>query len=119
MSTRLTSQKIAPLPQRPASKSLEAHCQKLQTLHLRSLFSGDPKREQRLTAEAAGRVSDSDEGRWTIKAAIYEAVPAPVLTSALHEWFSSRRSLVPEQASPRDALPVRRPHREVEVARTL
>ena len=38
----------------------------------------------------AGRVSDSGEGRWTIKAAIDEAVPAPVLSSALYERFSSR-----------------------------
>jgi 6-phosphogluconate dehydrogenase len=38
----------------------------------------------------AGRVSDSGEGRWTIKAAIDEAVPAHVLTAALHERFSSR-----------------------------
>ena len=37
-----------------------------------------------------GRVSDSGEGRWTIKAAIDEAVPAPVLSSALYERFSSR-----------------------------
>lgn len=41
-------------------------------------------------AEFAGRVSDSGEGRWTIKAAIDEAVPAPVLTTALFERFSSR-----------------------------
>ena len=38
----------------------------------------------------AGRVSDSGEGRWTIKAAIDEAVPAPVLTAALYERFCSR-----------------------------
>jgi 6-phosphogluconate dehydrogenase len=53
-----------------------------------------------LTAEAlaesptlegfGGRVSDSGEGRWTIKAAIDEAVPAPVLTTALYERFTSR-----------------------------
>jgi 6-phosphogluconate dehydrogenase len=53
-----------------------------------------------LTAEAlandpalskfAGRVSDSGEGRWTIKAAIDEGVPVPVLTTALYERFSSR-----------------------------
>ncbi|HVA58575.1 MAG TPA: decarboxylating 6-phosphogluconate dehydrogenase [Gemmatimonadaceae bacterium] len=53
-----------------------------------------------LTAEAllgapdlssyAGRVSDSGEGRWTVKAAIDEAVPAPVLTTALYQRFSSR-----------------------------
>ncbi len=38
----------------------------------------------------AGRVSDSGEGRWTIKAAVDEAVPAPVLTCALFERFTSR-----------------------------
>jgi 6-phosphogluconate dehydrogenase len=37
-----------------------------------------------------GRVSDSGEGRWTIKAGIDEAVPTPVLTAALYERFSSR-----------------------------
>ena len=41
-------------------------------------------------AEFSGRVSDSGEGRWTIKAAIDEAVPAPVLSTALYERFSSR-----------------------------
>jgi 6-phosphogluconate dehydrogenase len=45
----------------------------------------DPKLE-----EFQGRVSDSGEGRWTIKAAIDEAMPVPVLTSALFERFSSR-----------------------------
>ncbi len=38
----------------------------------------------------AGRVSDSGEGRWTIKAAVDEAVPTPVLSAALYERFSSR-----------------------------
>ena len=37
-----------------------------------------------------GRVSDSGEGRWTIKAAIDEAVPAPVLSAALYQRFTSR-----------------------------
>jgi 6-phosphogluconate dehydrogenase len=37
-----------------------------------------------------GQVSDSGEGRWTIKAAIDEAVPAPVLTASVYERFSSR-----------------------------
>jgi 6-phosphogluconate dehydrogenase len=41
-------------------------------------------------SQFAGRVSDSGEGRWTIKAAIDEAVPSPVLTTALYERFSSR-----------------------------
>ena len=41
-------------------------------------------------AEFEGHVSDSGEGRWTIKAAIDEGVPVPVLSSALYERFSSR-----------------------------
>jgi 6-phosphogluconate dehydrogenase len=45
----------------------------------------DPK-----LSKFAGRVSDSGEGRWTIKAAIDEGVPVPVLTSALYERFTSR-----------------------------
>jgi 6-phosphogluconate dehydrogenase len=50
-----------------------------------SALTGDPELK-----EFAGRVSDSGEGRWTIKAAIDEAVPAPVLTAALYERFASR-----------------------------
>ncbi|MGH9448639.1 MAG: phosphogluconate dehydrogenase (NAD(+)-dependent, decarboxylating), partial [Terriglobia bacterium] len=38
----------------------------------------------------AGRVSDSGEGRWTIMAAIEEGSPAPVLSAALYQRFSSR-----------------------------
>ena len=41
-------------------------------------------------AAYGGRVSDSGEGRWTIQAAIDEAVPTPVLSAALYSRFSSR-----------------------------
>lgn len=41
-------------------------------------------------AKFDGQVSDSGEGRWTIQAAIDEAVPVPVLSSALFARFSSR-----------------------------
>jgi 6-phosphogluconate dehydrogenase len=41
-------------------------------------------------AQFAGRVSDSGEGRWTIKAAIDEAVPVPVLSASLYQRFNSR-----------------------------
>ncbi len=41
-------------------------------------------------ANFSGRLSDSGEGRWTIEAAIDEAVPAHVLTAALYERFSLR-----------------------------
>ena len=50
-----------------------------------SALAGDPQ-----LSKFAGRVSDSGEGRWTIKASIDEAVPSPVLTTALYERFSSR-----------------------------
>ena len=46
--------------------------------------------EQPDLAGFAGRVSDSGEGRWTVKAAIDESVPAPVLSAALYQRFSSR-----------------------------
>jgi 6-phosphogluconate dehydrogenase len=46
-------------------------------------------KDPRLSA-FAGRVSDSGEGRWTIRAAIDEAVPVPVLSAALYQRFSSR-----------------------------
>jgi len=41
-------------------------------------------------SQFAGRVSDSGEGRWTIMAAIDEAVPVPVLSAALYQRFTSR-----------------------------
>lgn len=46
--------------------------------------------EQPDLEEFAGRVSDSGEGRWTVIAAIDESVPAPVLSTALDQRFSSR-----------------------------
>ena len=46
--------------------------------------------EDAALASFGGRVSDSGEGRWTIKAAVDEGVPAPVLTAALYSRFSSR-----------------------------
>jgi 6-phosphogluconate dehydrogenase len=48
-------------------------------------LAGDPDLK-----DFAGRVSDSGEGRWTLKAAIDEAVPAPVLSASLYARFSSR-----------------------------
>jgi 6-phosphogluconate dehydrogenase len=48
-------------------------------------FMSDPHLER-----FAGNVADSGEGRWTVKAAIDEAVPVPVLTTALYQRFDSR-----------------------------
>jgi 6-phosphogluconate dehydrogenase len=46
--------------------------------------------EQAELSGFSGRVSDSGEGRWTIMAAIEESAPAPVLSTALYERFTSR-----------------------------
>jgi 6-phosphogluconate dehydrogenase len=47
-------------------------------------------RESPDLANFAGRVSDSGEGRWTVTAAVEQSVPAPVLSAALFQRFSSR-----------------------------
>ena len=51
-----------------------------------SALAGDEKLEA-----FTGRVEDSGEGRWTVQAAIEEAVPAEVLTAALYARFRSRQ----------------------------
>ena len=51
----------------------------------RAALAADPQ-----LGHLQGRVSDSGEGRWTAIAAIEEGVPAPVLTAALYQRFSSR-----------------------------
>ena len=53
--------------------------------YLAKNFGKDPE-----LSDFSGRVSDSGEGRWTIIAAIDEAVPVPVLSAALYQRFSSR-----------------------------
>jgi len=50
-------------------------------------LAGDPQ-----LAQYAGHVSDSGEGRWTIQAAVEEGAPAPVLSTALYQRFTSRGS---------------------------
>ena len=69
-------------------------------------------------ANFAGRVSDSGEGRWTIKAAIDEAVPAPCAHGrALRALQLARRGRFPGQAALGDALPVRRASRKARQVR--
>ena len=53
------------LTERPAWKALEAHYQKVRDLHLRKLFADDPKRGERMTAEAAGLLLDYSKNRVT------------------------------------------------------
>jgi glucose-6-phosphate isomerase len=59
------TKKIVPLTRRPAWKALTAHAKKLKQAHLRELFEADPKRGQRLTAEAAGLFLDYSKNRVT------------------------------------------------------
>src|SRR6516164_7291738 len=54
-----------PLTSRPSWKALEAHCRKVRELHLRNLFADDPKRGERMTAEAVGIYLDYSKNRIT------------------------------------------------------
>jgi glucose-6-phosphate isomerase len=56
---------IAPLTKRPAWKALGDHYQKIQNVHLRDLFAADPRRGERLTAEAVGVYLDYSKNRAT------------------------------------------------------
>ena len=55
----------APLRQRPAWAQLEAHFQKLKSLHLKQLFAQDPKRGEKFAVEAAGIYLDYSKNRIT------------------------------------------------------
>src|SRR5208283_1302136 len=56
---------IVPLTQRPAWKALKSHYEKVRGIHLRDLFADDPKRGERLTAEAVGLFLDYSKNRVT------------------------------------------------------
>ncbi len=60
-----TSRSTKPLTKRKAWKALEAHYKKIRKLHLRALFADDPKRGERMTAEAAGLFLDFSKNRIT------------------------------------------------------
>jgi glucose-6-phosphate isomerase len=59
------SASIRPLPERAAWKALQLHCPQVRTLHLRELFAADPRRGERLNAEAAGIHLDYSKNRVT------------------------------------------------------
>ncbi len=59
------STNITPLTKRPAWQALEQHYLKMQEVHLRTLFADDPKRGERLTAEAEGIYLDYSKNRIT------------------------------------------------------
>jgi len=64
-SSKEITMSTAPLTQRPAWKALEAHHKQIQGTHLRQLFDADPKRGEKLTAEAAGLYLDYSKNRVT------------------------------------------------------
>jgi glucose-6-phosphate isomerase len=61
----ITKSIIKPLTQRPAWEALAAHQKKNKELHLQKLFAADPKRGERMTAEAAGLFLDYSKNRVT------------------------------------------------------
>jgi glucose-6-phosphate isomerase len=63
--TRTKSRGIAPLPKRKAWKGLQTHYKEVRELHLRNLFADDPKRGERMTAEAVGLFLDYSKNRIT------------------------------------------------------
>ena len=63
--TGTKSRGIEPLPKRKAWKGLQTHYEKVRELHLRTLFANDPKRGERMTAEAAGLFLDYSKNRIT------------------------------------------------------
>ena len=60
-----TPRSVEPLTKRKAWKALQAHYEKVRGLHLRNLFADDPKRGERMTAEAAGLFLDYSKNRIT------------------------------------------------------
>jgi glucose-6-phosphate isomerase len=65
MATRATPQVLEPLTKRKAWKALQIHFDKVRGLHLRKFFADDPKRGERMTAEAAGLFLDYSKNRIT------------------------------------------------------
>jgi glucose-6-phosphate isomerase len=65
MATRATPEVLEPLTKRKAWKSLQAHYEEVRGLHLRELFAHDPKRGERMTAEAVGLFLDYSKNRIT------------------------------------------------------
>ncbi len=63
--TGTKSQRIEPLTKRKAWKALQTHYEKVRKLHLRNLFAADPKRGERMTAEAEGVFLDYSKNRIT------------------------------------------------------
>lgn len=82
-----------PLTQRKAWKALAAHHKKLQKLHLRQLFAEDPKRGERLTAEAAGLFLDYSKNRITNETLklLFELAKESSLRAAIDAMFRGEK----------------------------
>ena len=86
------------LTERAAWKSLEGHCQKTRSLHLRDLFAGDRERGERLTAEAAGIYLDYSKNRITDETLnfLFNSQMNPACDSESTPCFGARKSIVTE-----------------------
>ena len=89
---------IAPLTSRPAWKALHAHYEKIRGLHLKELFAADPKRGERLTAEAAGIYLDYSKHRVTDEtlALLFQLAEASGLRQRIDAMFRGEKINITE-----------------------
>jgi glucose-6-phosphate isomerase len=88
-----------PLTKCPAWKALEAHYRAIQGLHLRQLFADDPKRGERLTAEAAGIYLDYSKNRITAETLklLFDLAEASGLRAKIDAMFRGEKINVSER----------------------
>ncbi len=93
------SQSIAPLPKRKAWTELQNHYEKLRELHLRNLFADDPKRGERMTAEAVGLFLDYSKNRITDEtlALLIELAKESGLQSRIDAMFRGEKINITEK----------------------
>src|SRR5258705_12009746 len=88
----------APLTARPAWRALQAHHEKVRYLHLRTLLEQDPKRGERLTAEAEGLYLDYSKNRITDETLdpLMQLAEESGLRARIHAMFAGEKSNVTE-----------------------
>src|ERR1700751_5056536 len=88
-----------PLSERPAWKALKADYPRIRDLHLRKLFADDPKRGERMTAEAAGIYLDYSKNRITAETLrlLLDLAEAVSLRARIHAMFRGEKINVSEQ----------------------
>ncbi|MGH8654494.1 MAG: glucose-6-phosphate isomerase, partial [Gammaproteobacteria bacterium] len=97
--TGTKNRRIEPLTKRKAWKALQTHYEKVRKLHLRDLFAADPKRGERMTAEAAGLFLDYSKNRITDETVklLIELVEESGLQSRIDAMFRGEKINTTEQ----------------------